>query len=439
MTEHRNFRRMLLVVPPIVIGALVLVFVGSNRGAPTKVENGEAVRAVRTVEVSQVDLVPRAEGYGVVQPARIWRAVSQVSGRIVHMHPRLRDGEIIAAGTELLRIDPVDYQLSLAQIKAELAELDVQQQNNEGLLEIEERNLELAQRESRRLESLARQGTSSRSDADAAARAVLNSRTAVQNLRNAIALLPSRREVLEARLAQAERDLANTTISAPFNLRIAGLTVETDQYASAGQTLFQGDDVDRVEIIAQVALSSLRNLFAGRENDAPSSQQLGDGLADYAGLDATIHMDLGSQTAQWDARFVRFNDNVDSTTRTIGVVVAVDRPLDKVRPGQRPPLSKGMFVSVMLYGRVQPGRLVIPRSAVRAKQVMLVDADNRLQMQPVETLYTQDSLAIIGSGVEAGQRLVVSDLVPAVAGMRLLPQTDHALQTQLLQAAGGTR
>lgn len=439
MTETRRYRRMLLIIPPIVVGVLVLMFVSGNRTLPTKAEDNEVTRAVRTINVPQVELVPRAEGYGVVQPARIWRAVAQVSGRIIEMHPRLRDGEIIPAGTELLRIDPVDYQLNLAQISAELAELDVQQENNEGLLSIEQRNLELARREAQRLERLAEKGTSSRSDADSAARAVLNSRTAVQNLRNAIALLPSRREVLDARLAQAQRDLANTVVSAPFNLRIAALAIETDQYATVGQTLFEGDDVDRVEINAQVALSSLSHLFAGRENDAPNSQQLGAGLSDFAGLDATVQMDLGAQTAEWEARFVRFDDNVDSTTRTIGVVVAVDRPLDKVRPGQRPPLSKGMFVSVILHGRTQADRIVVPRSAVREQQVMLVDDDDRLQFQPVETLFMQDSMVVIGAGIEPGQRLVVSDLVPAVAGMRLAPQTDEALQARLLQAAGSDK
>ena len=439
MTETRQHRaRMLWIIPPIAVGVLVMIFMGGNRQTPVKVDDSETSRVVRTVKVPAVDLTPTAEGYGVVQPARVWTAVAQVAGRVIEMHPRLRDGEIISAGALLFRIDPVDYELSLAQIRSELAELDVQAGNAEDLLAIEQRNLSLAQRESERLAKLAKQGTSSRSQADEAQRAVLSARSSVQNLRNTLALLPSQRGVLEAKLAQAKRDLANTSVQAPFNLRVAGLAMETDQYVSTGQKLFAGDSVDRVEIVAQVAMSALRRLFVGRQDETPNAQQLTDGLADFADLQPTVRMELGDHVAEWPAEFVRFTDNVDSTTRTIGVVVAVDRPFDMVRPGLRPPLSKGMFVNVLLRGREQAGRIVIPRSALREGRVMLVDGQRRLRTQTVETLFTQDDLAIVASGVEAGQQLVVSDLVPAVDGMQLSPQPDTKLQRLLQQAGGAT-
>ena len=214
--------------------------------------------------------------------------------------------------------------------------------------------------------------------------------------------------------------------------------METDQYVSTGQKLFAGDSVDRVEIVAQVAMSALRRLFVGRQDETPNAQQLTDGLADFADLQPTVRMELGDHVAEWPAEFVRFTDNVDSTTRTIGVVVAVDRPFDMVRPGLRPPLSKGMFVNVLLRGREQAGRIVIPRSALREGRVMLVDGQRRLRTQTVETLFTQDDLAIVASGVEAGQQLVVSDLVPAVDGMQLSPQPDTKLQRLLQQAGGAT-
>lgn len=435
MTENRTHRaRILWIIPPILIGVLVMVLMGGNRQAPVKADNGESARVVRTITVPVIDLTPTAEGYGVVQPARVWSAIAQVTGRVVEMHPRLRDGEIIPGGTLLFRIDPVDYELTLAQIRAELAELDVQARNAEDLLAIEERNLRLAQRESERLAKLAKQGTTSRSQADEAQRAVLTSRSAVQNLRNTLALLPSQRSVLEAKLAQAERDLDNTRVNAPFNLRVAQLAVEIDQYVSTGQKLFEGDSVDRVEIVAQLPMSSLRRLFVGRQNEVPNERQLTEGLADFAGLQPLVLMELGDQIAEWRAEFVRFTDNVDSTTRTIGVVVAVDKPLDKIRPGERPPLSKGMFVNVLLRGRAQADRIVVPRAALREGRAMLVDGDERLRTQPVEILFNQDDLAVIASGIEAGQQLVVSDLVPAVDGMRLSPQPDQALQQHLQQA-----
>jgi multidrug efflux pump subunit AcrA (membrane-fusion protein) len=146
---------------------------------------------------------------------------------------------------------------------------------------------------------------------------------------------------------------------------------------------------------------------------------------------------MGTTIAEWSAEFVRFSDNVDPQTRTMGVVVAVDRPFEKIDPGTRPPLSKGMFVQVLLQGKPQPGRIVVPRSAVRDGIVYLADAENRLRRQPVELLFNQGELSVIASGIEAGERIVVSDLVPAVSGMQLETRPDEELAQAITEAARG--
>ena len=305
-----NRLRMLWLVPPVALGIFALTSLVGSKPAPVKVKQAEVVHAVRTISVPQVNLRPMAEGYGVVQPAKVWSAVAQVSGRIIEMHPRLRDGEIIPEGTLLFRIDPVNTELALEQLKAQLLELEVQQQNTSELLEIEQRNLTLAQRESARLQELANKGTTSRSSADSAERSMLNSRSAVQNLRNTLALIPTQRRVIDAKVRQAQRDLENTRIEAPFNLRIANLTMETDQYVTTGQKLFEGDGVDRAEVIAQVAISSMAKLFTHHGKTAPNPLQMSEGLAEYADLHPVIQMDMGDHTAEWEAKFVRFTDRV---------------------------------------------------------------------------------------------------------------------------------
>ncbi|MGB5832029.1 MAG: efflux RND transporter periplasmic adaptor subunit, partial [Thiohalocapsa sp.] len=349
--------------------------------------------------------------------------------------PRLRDGEILAAGTELARIDPIDYELALAQAQAELAELGVQEQNARASLEIEERNRDLANQELERLRKLAKKGTASASDVDQAERTALTSNSVAQNLRNTLTLIPTQRRVLESQTARAERDLERTRIVAPFDLRVADLDVEADQYVAVGQTLFEGDSVDRVEMDIQVPLHSLRRLFLNRPHPAVDLTRLNELLPELAGLDPLVRLDLGDSVAEWQAEFVRMNDQVDPQTRTMGVVVAVDRPFDKIIPGQRPPLSKGMFVQVLLRGRANGPRVVVPRNAVRDGAVYVLDAEQRLRRQPVEVLFDQGDYSVIGAGLEAGQQVVLSDLVPAVDGMLLDPQPDLDLATQL-QALG---
>ena len=422
----------LWVFPPILVGIAIFVFMLSGKQAPQKSERGEPTRFVRVITVQERDFIPVAEGYGSVQPAQVWAAVAQVSGRIIAMHPRLRDGEIITAGTELLQIDPADYELNLARSQTELAQLNAQGENSVASLKIEQRNLALSEKEFKRQNKLADQGTVSRSRADEAERAMLSTRSLVQNFQNTIALLPIQRSLQQAIITQAERDLANTRLSAPFNMRVSGLAIETHQFVSNGQTLLTGDSVERVEIIAQVSMADLRNLFVGQSNLPTDINTLTNNLAELTGFKPIVRMDVGNGLiAEWEAEFVRVSDKVDPQTRTMGIVVAVDRPMQKIIAGIRPPLSKGMFVQVAIAGRIQPDRIVLPRSVIRAGRVYIVNAENRLETRAVKRLYNQQQLAVIGEGLLAGEKIVVSDLIPAVDGMLLQSVVDEALQRSL--------
>lgn len=429
--------RALWVLPPLAIGILLVVFMASGKKPPAKTEHGEPSQSVRVVEAQLLDLVPEAIGYGEVEPGKVWAAVAQVAGRVIETYPNLRDGEIVTAGTPLFRIDPVDYELKLAQATAELAELDVQEQNTKGSLAIDQSNLRLAQREKERISKLSNKGTASQSDVDNAERTTLTARTAVQNTQNVLALIPTQRRLLEAKVSQAERDLANTAVSAPFNLRIAKLAIEKDQYVGIGQTLFEGDAVERVEIVAQLAISSLRKLFVGRDRPVPAISDLQAELQDFTGFRPLVRMDMGNEMAEWEARFVRFSDQVDPQTRTIGVVVNVDNPFSKAIPGKRPPLTKGMFVQVVIRGHTQSNRLLLPRSAIRAGKVYAVGDDQRLQVRPVTILFNQGQVSVITDGIEPGDQIVVSDLIPVVEGMLLSPVHDAALQKQIQASARG--
>jgi multidrug efflux pump subunit AcrA (membrane-fusion protein) len=166
------------------------------------------------------------------------------------------------------------------------------------------------------------------------------------------------------------------------------------------------------------------------------------------GLEAEVRLSAGTFSATWPARFDRFSDEIDPQTRTVGLIVAVDEPYRRIIPGQRPPLIKNMYVEVDLRGPVQAGRIVVPRSAVHAGAgqgtgglgagVYLAGADNRLAVRRVVLGPAQGDFVVVESGLDGGERLVVSDLIPAIEGMLLAPTADPDLAAELrAQAAGG--
>ncbi len=439
MGEHSTAWRRWLLLPPIALGIAVLAWQASQRPEPVRTTYAEPARPVRVVKAVRTDVTPRADGYGPVQPARVWKAVAQVAGRIVQMPDDLGNGSVVTAGTELLRIDPVDYELALARIEAELAQLDIEARNTRASLVIEQRALALAEREFRRIEQLVKRGTAAQSQLDAAEREWLAARGRVQSLENTLALVPARRDVLQAQREQARRDIANTRIDAPFDLRVAALAAQTGQFVNAGQVLLQGDSVGRVEVVAQVSLASLRTLVLDRESVSLTPGLVARSMPALAGFSPTIEMDLGGVTATWDARFVRISDAVDAQTRTVGVVVAVDDPFALAIPGQRPPLTRGMFVRVAIRGEPLADRVVVPRHAVRGGAVLLADENDRLRRRDVSVAFEQEGISVVESGLSGGERVVVTDVVPLVEGMRLKVTVDDELSAALRGAGAPTR
>jgi len=160
-------------------------------------------------------------------------------------------------------------------------------------------------------------------------------------------------------------------------------------------------------------------------------------LPDILALSAVVRLRGGTVNAQWKARFTRISDTIDPKTRTAGVIVAVDDPYRQAIPGVRPPLVKNMFVEVELRGKPRPGQVVVPRAALHGRQVYVVTAENRLERRGVAVAFMQTNFASIKSGLKAGERVVISDLIPAVEGMLLDPVMDDDAARALIDEAEG--
>ena len=340
MKQFLTMRRLWLFLVPVIAGALVFAIALKSRTSPEQRPAKELMASVRIIEVAKVTLIPRAIGYGNVKPGRIWQAVAEVSGKIVEIHPQLKKGAIVAKGTVLLKIDPSDYRLGIAQaeadlraINAQIEELNGSQKNTRASLEIEERSLELIKGDFERKRKLHKQGTVSQAAVDQEERNFLKGRQSVQSLRNTLNLIPAERDVLNAQRAQnqtrleaAHLDLARTEVVAPFDARIAEVNVEATQYTGLGKVLAVADDIAVAEVTAQIPLGRLINLIPPHATMPGGAAGLMSKLPDLLGFEALVRLRASSIDAEWPARFTRINDSIDPETRTAGVIVAVDDP-----------------------------------------------------------------------------------------------------------------
>jgi len=436
----------MLTILPVAVAVLAVGYLMAHRPGPSKKPYKESITALRIIKVPSVELVPRAIGFGVAQPGKVWEAIAQVQGTVLSIHPRLKSGEMIPEKTVLIQIDPREYHLAMVRIeagieetKAKLQELAGTGKNTKKLISIEEASLVLAKKSFERTRTLLKQNAASRDTVDREQRALLQQQQAVQLLKNSLGLIPSKRKTLtstlaaqQANLGQAKIDLDKTTIKAPINCRLGDVNMDSGQFVRSGQLLFKAHATGVTEIEARFPMDTFRNLL-----DEEKSRLLQPGVSPntfknlFQNMSVQVSLQSGDWSAQWNARIDRWRETLDHKTRELRVVVAIDRPYERAIPGIRPPITQGMFCRVELKGPVRRGRLVIPRSAVHNTHVFIVDPTNRLQKKQIQVDFIQSEFVVIKSGILEGERLVVSDPAPAIIGMKVSPVNDDPLEQHL--------
>lgn len=444
----------LLFLPPIVAGVVILVIAVRNRVGPEKVPETELARTLRVIAVEKMDFQPRAIGYGTARPAQVWQAIAEVKGRVVELHPDLNPGVFVKKNELLVRIDKKDTDIAISRLKADVAkasssisELNANKVNYDASLQLEREALQVAEVELERVERLVQSNAGAQAEVDTQRRAVLAQKQKVRSIENSINLWPSQLEAAKANLAaseanleEKERDLGRIEIRAPFDCRIGPVELEINQFLSTGQTLFEVQATSGVEIEAQVAIKNMRLLFDRelRQQDLAKGQtELSQkAVKRYFDLDVLVRYSAGSERVEREATFERLREELDSQTRSLGVVVAINDPFKNLAKG--PPPASGMYCEVELRGKLQPNQIVVPRSSLHDDHVYVLDEDDRLKRRKVMVDATQSEFAVIGTGLEVGDRLVVSDPTPAVEGMLVTPVEDNELLGLIKkQAAGG--
>lgn len=443
----RGLKLIFVSLPLMLIGAAVLVYVVSNRPAPERIPLSERATAVRVITTKTQLVVPQVIGFGIVQPERNYDAVAQVAGIAEYVNPSLQKGAILPAGAVLLRLSPADFNLNIAQAKANiraaeahLAELDVSAANLASALKIEQEAVELKADDLERIEALFAGGTATKSSLNTAQGAYLAQRQKVVNLENSIALLPTQKavqkeqiSVYQSSLDTATLNLERTELKLPFAARVSEVSVEIGQFVGVGQVTARLDGINAAEVEAQISVANMATLFRSAVTASENMPLDPVAMVDMlAGMDlaANVRLQLGESVLDWPASVVRISDTIDQKTGTLGVIVRVENAYRSATPGLRPPLTKGMFVEVTLSAQPLEGQ-VIPRGALHNGQVFLVDSDDRLELVSVSPDLVQGDIALIGDGLEAGRRVVVSVPSPVIAGMLLEITEDVDLMTRL--------
>ena len=436
----------------VAIGIIVAIILVKNKPA---LVHSAAKMANKKVEVITVDTIPfqaSVTAYGGVEPSILLKGMAEVSGKASYVNPRLKQGNTLPSGTTVIRIDPQDFKLTLKQTQADLAanksalkQLEAEEKSTTQSLALAQQNLLVGEKELARVKGIFDKGMVARSAVDGEEQKVLQLKQQVEQLQGQLNSFESRRASIQAQIDRAEQivkgkqtNLGRTEIKLPFNARIGKVSIEKDEFVAAGTPLFEALDINGVEINAQIPMLQMAGLLSHIKGNTVAEIPLlnMESALKSLNLRATVRLIGGLPFARWDARVLRFSEAIDPTRRTVGIVVGVDKPYEDMIVGKRPPLLKGMYTAVEISAPISQA-MVIPRKAIHENRVYVADSNNKLVIKPVSVEFQQNTLAIISTGLNNGDKLIINDLIPVIEGMPLEPINDSAYEAKLRNLAKG--
>ncbi len=391
-----------IILPLIVLLVGVAVAVAIVKARPTvdRQDTAALPPLIRIIEARPTDLTLTVHSQGTVRPVVESTMVAQVAGRISWVAPSFAEGGFFSQGEKLLQIDSRDYRLAVSQAEAQVAQATVR-------LQLEEAEAELAREEWQDLGSGEANPLALREPQLAEARASV--------------------QAAAAALEKAQLDLERTVLRAQFDGRIRTKLVDLGQFINRGTPVANVFATAAAEIRLPVRKDDLAFVGLG-----PSLQL---DRASTSGPEVVLRARIGRQDYSWQARIVRTGSELDPATRMLPLFARVEDPLRRRSDTQGEALPMGLFVQAEIGGIELQNVFLLPRSAVRdGSQVLVVDQENRLYFRDVEIVRAERDLALIGSGLEAGDRVSVSQIETVVDGMRVRTQ----LQDQLIDTDSST-
>jgi RND family efflux transporter MFP subunit len=400
--------------------AIALFSAGCSKQAPTR---PEAARPVKTMVVAAGGENHVRAFPGKVEASKNVELAFQVPGLLIEFP--VREGQRVAKGDVIGRLRPDEFEARLKalqgqldQARAGLSALRAGDRPEQRLrLEAQVRaavaKLANARADYDRNARLIRSGAVSREEYDKTRTALRVAQeehaAAVQSLeKGTIAreedIEAKEAEVrgLEARVVEANIQLQDSTLRAPYDGVIAQRFVEANQNVRAKQRVVKFQDVDEIEIGVDVPESVM-----AAEIRAADIVQI---LAEFGaapGLEFPVEIREVAQRA-------------DPTTQTFNVRVAMKSPKDLN-------LLPGMTATVSVTyrrARILGSRILVPISAVSTdtsgeQVVWVIGPDQTVTRRPVKLGEATGSQIEITSGLESGDRIAIAGVTHLRDGMKV--------------------
>ncbi len=340
---------------------------------------------VRVVDVQKQDRQLTVKSQGTVSPRTESALVPEVSGRVLWVSPNFVSGGFFEAGEALLKIDSHDYEQALVRARADVANMKLR-------LVQEEAEFKVAQSEWADL-------------GEGEATALTLREPQLVNAKAALA-------AAEANIVTAQRNLERTQIRAPYVGRVRQKNVDVGQFVTVGSPVGVIYAIDYAEIRLPLPDSDLAYL------DLPLVYR--GQRANQKGPRVTLRANFAGEAHEWEGQIVRTEGEIDSMSRMVHAVAQVTNPYGRGSDPDRPPLAAGLFVEAEIEGNQVENVVLLPRSALRENnRVLVVDSEDRLRFRDIDLLRATREEIVVESGLGVGERVCLSPLEAVTDGMKV--------------------
>jgi RND family efflux transporter MFP subunit len=343
-----------LIAIPLILGGC------SDRSRPegravqlSTLDRGASAHPVELTQVRAEDVVEWIRAIGSIHADQRVNLSAEVGGRVGEIEVEV--GDLVEKGDRLARLD--DERLRIAR---DLARAEV---------EMARANLEKSRRDAQRQVNLYEGRVTSEFLLE---QADLKARVDEGQLK-----------VTQARLAAAERDLADASIISPVGGEITRRHVEVGELVEAGTPVFDIAKIDRVKVVVHVSELEITRLRKGQEAEISV-----DGHPDvvFLGTVDTVSAQADTQTRAFPIEILVVNDRAEK-------------------------LLPGFIGRARIRGRTFQDAISLPEEVVvqrDGRPVVFVATGDTASARAIETGFTDRGRVLITEGLKAGEQVIVT-------------------------------
>jgi len=373
----------------------------------------ERVLTVNAVPVQVNDITPELTVFGEVRATRTLDVRPSTGGRVIEVSPDLLDGGAVTAGDVLIRIDPTDAQTALARVRADVGDAEAELREATRALVLAQDELDAAAEQLRLREvALTRQvdlrargvGTAASVETaelsvSAAKQAILSRRQSIGQAEARLDQANSRKARLEIDLAEADRAVADTTVTAAFDGILADVTLVEGGRVSPNELVARLIDPAELEVAFRVSTAQYARLL---DDDGRLILSDAEVALDVLGVDLSAKAVISRESASVAQ---------GQTGRLIFAKLQTTR-------GFRP----GDFVSLTVAEPTLTRVAFLPSTAVGTDNtVLVIDAEDRLSEAQVVVLRRQGDQVIVRARGLNGAEVVAQRSPILGAGIKVNP------------------